>query len=401
MTGESTTPRSMRIVMVYPQFTPMIGGTERAGDRLARALAARGHRVTVISERRDRRWPRREQRDGFVVERVPCIPRRRVHRISAQIALGCHLARRLADCDVVHLSPPGAASEVVLGLARLWRRPAVIRPGGTGPRGMGTATEGWRGRLGRALERRVDACIALTPLMATEARRFGVSAERIHVIPNGIDTVRWNPVDGLERERLRREHGIAPSEVVVLYVGRLSREKNAGGLLEAWGRLAAPAGRARLVLVGDGPGRSELEAMIDAHRWRGVVSITGFVDDPLPWYRIGDVLALASRHEGFPNCVLEAMSCGLPVVAVRTAVPDELAVGGAAGELVATWDVAAFAAGLERLIDDRRYRERCGSRARQLVSQHYEMDDVAARVEALYRSILERRRSDARDRSAA
>lgn len=140
------------------------------------------------------------------------------------------------------------------------------------------------------------------------------------VIPNGVDTVRFSRSDEA-RERIRKQIGAAKDSFVVGTCARLETVKDLGLLLSGFACLvkAAPheKGNLRLVLVGAGSLRSELEQRVRLEGLAGQVYFAGGVDDVQDWLSAFDAYAITSFNEGLPLSVMEAMSCGLPVVATN------------------------------------------------------------------------------------
>ena len=131
----------------------------------------------------------------------------------------------------------------------------------------------------------------------------------LHVVANGVDLDVHPYQDTEARTEARRTLGL-PDAPTALFLGRLSRDKGPDRLLDAWPDVLGTEPEARLVVVGDGPLRDELEA-------RGVPGVTfaGWADDPRPWYAAADVVVLPSRWEALPLVALEAMASGRSVVA--------------------------------------------------------------------------------------
>ena len=172
---------------------------------------------------------------------------------------------------------------------------------------------------------------------------YGAEPHRIRAIPNGCDASLFHPGD---RSAARRALGMAEDAEVVLYVGRLVAEKGLRELLHASRRLSTERPRARVVLVGEGPLRGELDAALAA-------------DPSLPlqlagaqapaevarWMVAADVVTLPSYSEGHPNVLVEALACGRPVVATPVGGIPEV-VDAANGVLVPARDADALAAAL-------------------------------------------------------
>ena len=243
----------LRILMLAPQFRPLMGGYEKAAERLAAELAARGHSVTVVAERRDPAWPAFEQGDGYAIRRLRCIYRPGLHGLSSLLAVALFLARHWKGFDVIHVHRHGWPIAACLLAGGIWRVPVVLKITNTGSLGLGASLGAERlAALQSWLHRRVDAFVATSQRAADELEQFGAESSQIVRIPNGIDTDRFSPVSPERKRELKRELGVR-ADLLVLYVGRLSEEKDPGLLLEAWSKLRIREGEAQLVLLGDGP----------------------------------------------------------------------------------------------------------------------------------------------------
>jgi glycosyltransferase involved in cell wall biosynthesis len=133
----------------------------------------------------------------------------------------------------------------------------------------------------------------------------------------------------------------------VLSVGRLSKQKDFGTLLRAFARVREDR-PARLVILGDGPERSMLESLISELGLDEVAALPGWVANPYPWMAHAGVYVLSSRWEGLPSVLIEALYCGVPIVATDClSGPREILEGGEHGLLVAVGDVDALARGIE------------------------------------------------------
>jgi len=223
--------------------------------------------------------------------------------------------------------------------------------------------------------RYADAVIVPTPeLRADIERRVGNPAE-IHLIPNGVDIARFAP--GVRTQ---------PGGTRVLYVGRLSPEKNLETLVAAAAKLA-PRLEARLTFVGDGPLRERLRAAATELGVR--LELVPSVDHrELPRiYGGADVFVLPSFTEGHSKVLIEAMSCGLPCVASDIVANRSVLADGDAGLLFDPHDAGALAARLEQALGQRRLADELGQRARGRVLAHYDLAILVAREIELLRRV--------------
>ena len=379
----------MRILMLCPQFHPLTGGYERAAERLSATLASTGHDVMVATERREASWAARETRDGYSIRRLWCVYKPGWHGLTSLAAFAGWLLLEGRSFAVWHVHQYGAHATLAILLGKLLRRPVVVKITSSGEQGLGRALAGLRmPRFHRWAHRQMSACVAVSDETAAEALAFGIPAERIHRIGNGVDVVRWAPVLPGLRAQMRARLGLGEGFLAVA-VGRVAEEKNPLGLLEAW-RMASAAlpGDARLAWVGDGPLREAMERRIHDLGLGERVLVVGRSDTVSDWLAAADVFVLSSRNEGMANSLLEAMACGLPAVATAVSGARQLLQATDAGLVVDVGDMQAFAEVIVRLAGDAPLRRRMGARARQVVEAGYALEVVADEVFALYGKVV-------------
>jgi len=228
----------------------------------------------------------------------------------------------------------------------------------------------------RRLARRCHALVALTVAERDEHLALGIGKPRQwHVIPSGV------PVRELAAAvaRRRAETGDAPPAWRAVSVGRLVPVKGMDRLLRAWAHVQAERPGARLAIVGDGPERAALEAMIDDMGLAGSVELAGW-QDPVPYLAAAECFVLLSRNEGMGRAVVEAMAAGLPCIVSDVCGLAEL-VDVSVGEVVDADDAPAVAQALLRP-RDAGMRERARARA-----DAYAEEVMVARLAALYREL--------------
>ncbi len=244
----------------------------------------------------------------------------------------------------------------------------------------------WRlERLTRA--RAVGAARGLIVASAAEAERvertYGVPSDRIARIPNPVDTERWRPGD---RAAARARVGIAASERVAVWHGRVHVwKKGLDVLLDAWRAVEPGAPAARLVLIGDGPDASGFEARLAELGDERITFVRSLINDPamLRDYLVAaDVYVFPSRHEGFAVAPIEAMACGLPLVAaaaggIAEALPDGEESGGL---VVPVEDPSALGGALARLLGDVELADRLGGQARRRAVEAFSYAAVGERL---------------------
>ena len=180
------------------------------------------------------------------------------------------------------------------------------------------------------------------------ARTTGLPRGRIEVVHNPIVTPELKELAAAPVDHPWFRPGEPP---VVLSVGRLSRQKDFGTLLRAFARVRDRR-PARLVILGEGPERGSLESLISELGLLEVATLPGWVANPYPWMANAGAYVLSSRWEGLPSVLIEALYCGVPIVATDClSGPREILDDGAHGLLVKVGDVDALARGIESALD--------------------------------------------------
>ena len=211
--------------MVSPQFRPIVGGYERAAERLSAELVRLGHELTVIAERRDRSWPAREQQDGVMVQRLWCLYRRHFYQVTSLATFALFLFTQGRRFHVWHIHQYGSHAVLAVVLGKLLHRPVVLKLTNTKDYGIQQVIADLPlAGLARALLLGIDAVVATTQETRAEAEVFGIQADRVYVVGNGVDTEIFHPHSHDERLGLRRQLSVEADGMVV-FVGRLLRRK--------------------------------------------------------------------------------------------------------------------------------------------------------------------------------
>ncbi len=222
------------------------------------------------------------------------------------------------------------------------------------------------------------------------AARYGLDDRRIARIFNPLNTAPWFETSAEDvRGVVRASLGIPAHASVVAWHGRMDlHRKGLDVLIAAERELRQRGDGVRLLLIGTGRDASELRRMLSAHPIEGLTWVDRYVTDKRELARLlsaADVYAFPSRHEGFPVAPIEAMACGIPVVAANAdGVADILEGGEASGGLVVpTDDAGALACALARLLDDDTLRREFGRRARERVAGHFSVEAVGGALRQL------------------
>jgi len=223
------------------------------------------------------------------------------------------------------------------------------------------------------------------------ARQAWFDAARIRVVHNGVETRKFQP-DARMREEARRKLGISADEFVVGSVGRMVAIKDHPTLLQAAAELARRGVNVRVLLAGAGPELENHRAMVTATpELAQRVNFLGPTGNVAEVLNAIDVFVLPSLLEGMSNTILEAMACGIPVVATRVGGNPELVQDGATGWLFTPREVAALTERLADFAARPEMRNAFGAAARERVVSEFSLQGMIANYQNLYLEMAERR----------
>ncbi len=234
--------------------------------------------------------------------------------------------------------------------------------------------------LGKILSLATDKIITLTPSMKEEYRRdYWVSDSRIEVIPNGIDLGRLDSFDADPRCR---------STFTVACVGRLDAVKNWPLLLEGFLGMKSREVTDRLVIAGEGPERQEIEGMVEKAGLSAQVLLLGARKDAPAVMKAADVYVQPSHYEGMSNTIVEAMACGVPVIATDVGGNGDVAGRQGTALLIPAGDAAALAQALDRLRRSPDERVALAESGRTRVIERFGLAKMVHHYEAVYSDTL-------------
>ncbi|MBE5958913.1 MAG: glycosyltransferase family 4 protein [Lachnospiraceae bacterium] len=237
----------------------------------------------------------------------------------------------------------------------------------------------------RKLLTRTDAVVAPTDKVKELLEGYGVK-EPIYTVPSGLELKDiYSSIEESDRDALRNELGIDKDERVLVYLGRIAKEKNIEEILEMLHTVDGP----RLLIVGDGPYRHHIEEKVKKLKLENRVIFTGMVspEEVAKYYKVGDVFVSASQSETQGLTYIEAMACGLPILCKEDACLDDVVDNGINGFTYSTKE--EFEKELHKLLSDESYREKMGERAADTIRKNYSTEAFATNAEYIYTDVLE------------
>ena len=422
----------IRICFVSAIFSPGISGVGVRTEKQARQLQALGCDVMIVTLRHDKRWKRAETIAGLPVVRIGGVYGRngqlrngRLGHLLCDLGVFFTLWRLRRHYDIIHVCQMSSLDAVGTFTGNITHKPVVISIQISGPdekqraqmeRGAALMADtlsntsdlkvnlkSWvlaegditylpRAALGGSVMLRfLRNSSAYYHILGTRCRPYLTShsfqAERIVLIPNGVDTDRFKPAPE------RRPDPARPARNIIC-VARLDYAKGVDVLLHAWKRMMQALTeehahlKPRLRLIGDGALRPQIERLIMDLGILGSVNILGPRTDIVDLLQASWGFVLPSRWEGMPNALLEALACGLPCIATRVSGSEDIIADGVNGLLVEPEQPIELALALRRIIEDSDLAQRLGQEGRTTVVRDYQLADIARQHLEFYHRLL-------------
>lgn len=378
----------MRFLLINNEFPPIGGGGSTVTKYLLRYLTEWGHEVTLVTSS-FRGLPRREVVEGATVIRVPAVRRYKdfcatwelaLFGLSALGYLLWRLPKVRPDVTLALFALPAGLVARVLHL--IFGAPYIVYFGGSDMPGANPsryrALYPFLTPLIRWVWRGAPVSIVCSERLLKFGRRLDPKVD-FRMIPMGVELVRFQPVERPANPKVR-----------VLFIGRLIPRKGLQYVIRALPRVRELTDVPfEVEVVGTGAMREALDGLAERMSVSHLLRYVGTVpyDKLHESYQGADIFVLTSMSEGMPAVVLEAMACGLPVIATDVSGNEELVRRGENGFLVPVEDTEALAQALVKLIRDKDLRERMGMRSRQLVQPH-EWRDIVKRYEMILKEVV-------------
>jgi phosphatidylinositol alpha 1,6-mannosyltransferase len=382
----------MRIMIVTDQYPPMVGGVPNVTHGLATDFAARGHQVAVVAPSYGPRDVHRVE-DNVQIYRFSSFewPTYEELRIPLLPILPFRRVLKRFDPDIIHVHSPVVLGNIAQIVAGNLRKPMIVTNHYL-PINMSRSlsTDPIIGRSFKVVSysyfvsfcNRFDYVTAPTQTALNFLYEHGLRAPA-QAISNGIDLRKYTP--GEPDEELRSRLGLPANLPLILSVNRLSPEKRIDVLIDAMALLKE---QAHLVITGTGPEEAELRAQVEKLGLGERTSFLGFVSDAdlVGLYRLAAIFAIPSEGDLQSLATMEAMACGLPVVAADAYALPELVHHAQNGFLFPRGKSAEMASYLDILLGNPALRGSMGAKSLEIIAPH-DRRRILDQWEALYQRL--------------
>jgi len=379
----------LRIGFFTDTYTPQINGVVTSISLFANELERQGHAVYIFAP------TPRQPKDGAHVVRLPSVPFafQPEMRLAAAYDARAHGLVKRANLDIMHSHDPFAVGVFGLAMAKRFRVPYVHTYHTLYPEYVHYIWDTWltrelAERMSRDFCNQCDTVIAPSTKIREALLEWG-TRKPIVTLPTGVNAARYAERDEAGVAAFRTRFGIKPGERLLTFVGRLGLEKNIDALIDAMNFVRTPG--AKLMIVGDGPYRADLERHAKKDHISDKVLFCGYLrrDDVTRAYQASDLFFFSSLSETQGLVVGEALASGLPVVAVNDLAIADAVTDGSNGFLVPE-DPQALAQAADRILGDADLRQTM-SAAAVLRAEELSIGNQTQRLLGVYEGLLEGR----------
>jgi len=386
--------KKVRVLMVIERFFPLSGGSETQCYQLSQKFVSFGAKVSVVTKRWRKEFaPFEISKEGFDIFRVGISGSNRMADYFGGLALLFFLFSRRNSFDLIYINGGLAnilGSTAILG-GKLLSKPVggkVATPGEltfSGPKALSPKKfvhplikiRLW-------LAKKADFYTAHTPEVVEELLEKGIKKEKIKEFTNSVDEKLFKPAGVKEKRKLREELSLPQNKVIIVFCGRLVKRKGLTYLLRGWRRFDHLIKKALLLIIGSGENQPDsVEEELKNFVKKQKISNIWFLgnrkrEEVVKLLKAGDIFVYPSIHpEGTALSILEAMSCGLPVVGTKIGGIKKLIVDNKNGFLVKKKNSEELIKRVLFLIDNRDKRIKFGKEGRKLILEKYTNDKVA------------------------
>ncbi len=370
--------------MVIP-YLKRIGGYEKQAVSLSRYLKSKGINVLIVTD-----TPIRELgalKDEFDIHWAGFLPEFPRHPVTSLNSMLWFSIKNYFGFSLFHshafcwLSGSAALSGKILG------KKSIVKAASEGDVEHLATSKLLDDKIYFSWLKNSDRFLAISSNIKKELLRYEIKEINISLIPNAVDTELFKPVNSEEKIILRKELGIE-DKFVITYAGRLDKNKGVETAIFALEKILKEKENPLLLILGDGPEKINLTERVSTMNLGERVLFKGFVDDVASYLKSSDIFIFPSLREGNPNAVLEAMSCGIPVVANSIEGIKDIISDGVEGILVYSKSPDEFAEKVLCLSRNSSLRINMGKEARKKILTRFGSKAVVDRYLELYGKLI-------------
>jgi glycosyltransferase involved in cell wall biosynthesis len=395
------------ICLLTESYYPIVGGGETQGRIMAEDCIEKGFQVIVITRRSNDDLNEFEKIGEISIYRVPPVGSSHLNRWIMLVTSLPSLIRLVSQYDIIFVS--GFRSLGIIGvlISKLFHKVCILKADNNGEMSGDYFKSGlakWNLTLSsrpvraflwlrNLLLKQADAFISLSKEMTQEFVNYGIDQKKINLIPNSVDTTVFYAVPASKKNELRKKLGIKPDDKVVIYTGRLLETKGLPLLIKVWHKIRTEHDKCQLVIVGGGSKdihdcEEEIKQYVELNRLEDSVKFTGNVTNVDEYLQASDIFVFPTENEAFGISLIEAMACGLPVIATPVGGIKDIVNNGKNGLIVEVGSFAELHNALAYLISNEDLSKTLGEGALMTVQNYYSRKTAAQQYTKLFERFI-------------
>jgi len=407
-TNSSNPVKNQRtICLLIESYYPIVGGMETQGRIMAEDWVEVGFQVIVITRRSNDNLKKFEKIGEVSIYRVPPIGSSHLNRWIMLVTSLPTLIRLVPQYDIIFVS--GFRSLGIIGvlISKLFHKVCILKADNNGEM-SGDYFKGGLAKwnltlssrpvraflwLRNQLLKQADVFISLAKEITQEFLNYGIAQNKITLIPNSVDTTVFHPIPSPKKDELRKKLGIKPDNKVVIYTGRLLETKGLPLLMKVWYKIITEHDQCQLVIVGGGSKdihdcEEEIKQYVESNHLEDSVKFTGNVTNVDEYLQASDIFVFPTENEAFGISLIEAMACGLPVIATPVGGIKDIVNNRNNGLIVEVGSFTELYNALAYLISNEDLSRALGEGALMTVQNYYSRKTVAQQYTELFERFI-------------
>jgi glycosyltransferase involved in cell wall biosynthesis len=397
-----------KICIFTETYFPVVGGGETQARLLAEGLSALNYQIIVLTRRTDPSQKKMEKYGEVTVFRLPPVGRQHWKKWGLLLAGFPALIGRRKQYQLILVSGFRVIGVAAVLASSMLGKICLLKADNNGEM-SGKFFSGGLERTGlntrsfpvslflkvrNVLLQRADAFVAISSDIQSEFIQQGIRpSQKIHRIPNSVDNTLFRPVSASEKREIRNQLDISGKTKLVIFTGRLVSYKGLPMLLKVWERIRGKHPNAGLVLVGGGSldiynCEAELREYVRTRNFEESVYFAGEVHNVHAYLQASDIFVFPTEKEAFGISLIEAMACGLPVIATSVGGLKDILEHGKNGWVVRAGDEDDLHQALHGMLSDPVLAESLGKAAWQTVQERYSTQHVTQAYVDLFKKLL-------------
>ena len=397
----------MKICIFTETYYPVVGGGETQARLLAEGLINNGHSVIILTRRSDATLRRHENYGDVRVYRLAPVGAGQLKKWGLLLS-GLPALFRLRDqYDLIFVSGYRIIGLIAVLIGKLFGKAVILKADSQGEmsgeffesglKNFGTSRSSFPFRLflrfRNLILKKADTFSAISPEIASEWISSSVPRNKIHLIPNGVDTNRFAPVNPKQKSLLREKLNLPQAAVIAIYTGRLVSYKGLPFLLKVWDQIRCKYENALLLLAGTGGldihnCEVQLHDFVSSAGLERNVWFLSSVENIPDYLQAADLFVFPTENDAFPSSLIEAMSCGLPIVTTPVGAIKTIVTHQKTGLIVQPGNHQQLYEALVAIVSDKTLASCLGQAARQVVEKRYSAENIVEKYLSLFESTL-------------